>query len=126
MSLQMLLVIVSIASHFSVSVYIVHDLTVAANQATRLVGKRGMVCGIVSHIQRPAGNHPARPTFITLGKRDGTSAFKIVIMRSNLHKFEPELHDWPGKRICIKGLIRLYNNRPIIIVNNKNEIRLRP
>ena len=122
MSLQMLLAIASIASHFSVNVYVVHNLTVAANQAVHAIGERRTVCGVVSHIQQPAGNKKARPTFITLGAPGTTPAFKIVIMRSNLHKFEPQLHKWTGERICVKGKIRLYDNRPIIIADNTSEV----
>ena len=123
MSLQMLLAIASIASHFNVSVYVVHDLTVAANQAIHVIGKQRMVCGIVSHIQLPAADNQARPTFVTLGRPGTNTAFEIVIMRNNLYKFEPQLHKWTGKRICVQGEIRLYNNRPIIIADNTGEVR---
>lgn len=124
MSLQMLFAIASIASYFSVSAIVVHGPKLSARQAIYAIGKRETVCGIVSRIQQTPENN-LKPTFITLGKPDRDRAFEIVIVKNDLPRFGPGPANWNGKRVCIRGRIRSYDDHPIIIASSPDQVHIR-
>ncbi len=121
MSLQMLFAIASIALYFSVNAFVVHGPTLSARQAIHAIGKREIVCGVVSRIQHALKKH-LQPTFVSLGRPNLKYAFQIAITGNDLPRFNPGPDTWNGTRICVRGRIRFYAGHPIIIAVSPNQI----
>ena len=122
MSLQMLFAIASIASYFSVNAFVVHGPKLPASRAMYAIGKMETVCGAASRIQLARKNH-LKPMFVTLGKPDRDHAFEIVIVKNDLPRFGQKPDTWKGKRICARGLVRSYDDHPIIIASSPGQVR---
>jgi hypothetical protein len=99
--------------------------TLAAEEAAHHVGETATVCGIVASA-RFAEHSKAQPTFLNLDKPYPEQRFTIVIFGRDREKFgTPEialLH----QRVCATGVIKLYDARPEMIVEDLVQLATAP
>lgn len=92
-------------------------------QAAAHVGETKTVCGPVANTFYLCC-FGGRPTFINFGKPYPEHVFSIAIMGESREKFDncPEKM-FAGKNLCVTGLIETYDDKPLIIVKEKEQIR---
>lgn len=81
------------------------------------------ICGIVASVYDDKHGN-GHPTFIDLGHPYPDQTYTIVIWGDNLSNFNPPPQSWQGKKICVIGSVRLYNNTPEINANSPSQIRV--
>jgi micrococcal nuclease len=92
------------------------DYTEAPNH----VGEYACVVGRVDHV-----NRPKKTTFLNFCPDYKTCPFGAVIFNSDAHKF-PNPEQYEGQTVEITGLIRSYQGRPEIILNDPQQIKILP
>ncbi len=101
-------------------------IAVAADQITSTdainhVGKQTTVCGIVASTKY-ATLTCRMPTFLNFDKPYPNHIFTALIWGVDRPKFISPLENLEGNRICVSGLVELYNGRPEIIVTDPAQI----
>jgi hypothetical protein len=99
--------------------------TIAPEDAKNYVGKRVTVCGKVKSTYKPDKIN-ARPTFVDFGGKYPNNVFSVVIWENDLPKFNyvPK-RKLKRKNICVTGEIKLYKNKPEIVVTDPSQIEFR-
>jgi DNA/RNA endonuclease YhcR with UshA esterase domain len=93
--------------------------TVAPNEARDHVGQNVTVEGAVSDVDHAASRSA---TFIDMGGHYPNNTFAAVIFKDDADKF-PDVDTLNGKTIDVTGLIRLYQGRAEIILNDPAQIK---
>lgn len=96
--------------------------TYPAGEAGAHVGEHARVCGTVvdaAYVARARG----RPTFLNFEEPYPDPVFTAVIWGGDRGRFEaaPE-RAYRGRRVCVRGRIRLHEGRPQIIVRRPGQI----
>ena len=66
-----------------------------------------------------------KPTFVNFGRPYPNHVFSIAILGANRDMFENAPEDFfTGKSLCVTGLIETYDNKPLIVVRDKMQIRI--
>ena len=101
--------------------YAAESLTPEAAKAH--VGQTATVCGKVANTYYSRFVE-GKPTFINFGRPYPNHVFSIAIMGADRAKFDnaPE-NLFEGKSVCVTGLIEAYDNKPLIVVRDKAQIR---
>ena len=94
------------------------DCQIHFSQAPKHIGEVCTVEGKIDHVYiSKKGN-----IFLDFCKNYKTCPFSAVIFKNNASKFEPTVYE--GKRVRIKGLIKTYQGRPEIIINDPKQIEI--
>jgi DNA/RNA endonuclease YhcR with UshA esterase domain len=93
--------------------------TIAPNEARDHVGQNVTIEGAVSDVDHAASG---RMTFIDMGGHYPNNTFAAIIFKDDADKF-PDVDALNGKTIDVTGLIRLYQGRAEIILNDPAQIK---
>lgn len=87
------------------------------------VGQTATVCGKVANTYYSRFVE-GKPTFINFGRPYPNHVFSIAIMGADRAKFDNAPEDlFEGKSVCVTGLIEAFDNKPLIVVRDKAQIR---
>jgi len=92
--------------------------SLSAYEAVTLIDKEVYVCDTVYGFK--IVNDTLKMIF--LGKK-GSKHVLTVILKGKDTRLEP--NEWEGSKICVSGMVILYNGRPTIIVNNWGQLGTR-
>jgi hypothetical protein len=96
--------------------------TITPEEASAHAGETATICGAVESAHF-APRSRGQPTFLDFGRPYPNETFAALIWGSERPKFgEPEI-TLQGKRICVTGMIRLYRERPEVILNNPEQLQ---
>ena len=95
--------------------------TIQPDEAPRHFGQVVTVEGLVSDVHHAASG---RATFIDIGGRYPNNPFTAVIFLDDANKF-PDVDTLEGKTVDITGTIKNYKNRPEIILNDANQVKVK-
>jgi hypothetical protein len=88
------------------------------------VGETRTICGKVENTYYSRFVKD-KPTFINFGRPYPNHFFSIAIMGANRDMFENAPEDFfTGKSLCVTGLIETYDNKPLVVVRDKMQIRM--
>lgn len=93
---------------------------IAPADAGKHVGQTVTVEGAVSNVHTTGSGM----TFIDMGGRYPDNPFTAVIFSDDAGKF-PDPDDFDGKTVDITGLVRLYKNKPEIILKSADQIKIK-
>jgi DNA/RNA endonuclease YhcR with UshA esterase domain len=93
--------------------------TIAPSDTQKYVGKSVTVEGTVSEVHHAASG---KVTFIDMGGRYPDNAFAGVLFSDDAGKF-PDIDSLDGKTVDITGMIKLYQGRTEIILNDPTQIK---
>ncbi len=88
--------------------------------AGKFIGEEKCVTGKVDNIYVSSGG----TTFFDFCPDYKTCAFSAVIFKSDSFNF-PEAKQYQGKTVEITGLVKTYQGRPEIILNNADQIKIK-
>lgn len=94
--------------------------TIQPADAAKHVGQTVTVEGAVSNVHTTGSGM----TFIDMGGRYPDNPFTAVIFSDDAGKF-PDPDDFDGKTVDITGLVRLYKNKPEIILKSADQIKIK-
>ena len=94
---------------------------ITPQQARSHVGETATVCGAISTASYRA-DLPFKPTFLNFGQPYPNQLLTAVILGPNRAKFGAPEAEFKGKRICITGYIRLWGERPQIVLSDPSQI----
>ena len=77
--------------------------------------------GVVSDVHHAASG---RATFIDIGGRYPNNPFTAVIFSDDASKF-PDVDTLNGKTVDVTGMIKNYKDRPEIILNDANQVKVK-
>ena len=77
-------------------------------------------CSIVTGVYKLKKR--GHPTFINFGRSYPNQFFTAIVWENNLPNFSYNLKNLIGKKICIKGEVYLFRNKPNIKLSNENQI----
>lgn len=95
--------------------------TLAAEEAANHVGETATVCGTVASA-RFSERSKAQPTFLNLDKPYPGQRFTIVIFGRDREKFGTPESALLHQRVCATGLIKLYDGRPEMIIEDPAQL----
>ena len=91
------------------------------DEAPRHLGQVVTVEGVVSDVHHAASG---RTTFIDIGGRYPNNPFTAVIFSDGASKF-PDVDTLNGKTVDVTGMIKNYKDRPEIILNDANQVKVK-
>jgi DNA/RNA endonuclease YhcR with UshA esterase domain len=94
--------------------------TISYAEAASHVGEVVVVEGVISDVGFSARS---QTTFLNMGGRYPNHAFTAVIFRSARPLF-PDARSWEGRRLRIRGLVKLYRGKPEIVLEVPSQISL--
>ncbi|MEW6501909.1 MAG: DNA-binding protein [Thermodesulfobacteriota bacterium] len=87
------------------------------------MGQSVTVCGKVANTYYSRFVE-GKPTFINFGRPYPNHVFSIAIMGADRAKFDNAPEDlFEGKSVCVTGLIEAFDNKPLIVVRDRAQIR---
>lgn len=92
-------------------------------QASRYLGKEGMVCGKVEKAKYAEGSE-GQPTFLYMGGAFPRHTFSARIAGSNRSKFSFPIETLEGKDVCVIGRIQRDASRAEIEVASPASVKL--
>ena len=95
--------------------------TIQPDEALRHSGQVVTVEGVVSDVHHATSG---RVTFIEIGGRFPNNPFTAVIFSDDANKF-PDVDALDGKTVDITGTIKNHKNRPEIILNDANQVKVK-
>jgi len=100
------------------------EITISAYEAGDHIGTPAEVCGtVVSADYLPEVN--GSPTFLNLDEPYPDPLFTGVIFGTDRNKFRTSPEEiYLNRSICIRGVIRLHEDRPQIVINDPSQISL--
>jgi hypothetical protein len=94
-------------------------IRISYTEAPEHVGEYVCVVGRVDHVKTPK-----ETTFLNFGPDYKIAPFGAVIFHSDAYKF-PNPKQYEGKTVEITGLIRTYQGRPEIVLNDPGQIKIK-
>ncbi len=94
--------------------------TVTPAQAKDSVGKTETVCGAVFNVHVGANN-----TYINFGDAYPNQSFSVAINNDDAAKFSYKLEALENKKVCITGLLKMYKEKPEIMVTDEKQIQIK-
>lgn len=95
--------------------------TIAPCDAGNHVGQMVTVAGSVSDVHHAASG---RAIFLNMGGIFPHNCFTAVILKDDLTKF-PAVDSLRGKAVELSGAVKLYQDKPEIILNDPGQIKAR-
>jgi len=100
------------SNSFAQKIYTVDD-------AKNHIGDTAIVKGEVSQLSVTKGGQ----VYFNMGGKYPNNKFSAVILKANVSKFD-NVKDYEGKIVEIKGEIKLYNSKPEIVLEKKDQIKI--
>ena len=94
--------------------------TYTTKEAWDHVGEDAVVCGKVVSVYY-SKRSKGKPTFINLDKPYPNSLFTVVIWGDNKANFK-NLRSYKGKKLCFKGTIESYKERPEMEISSPSQV----
>ena len=100
------------------------ESSISADRAGNYIGQRATVCGKVVD-SNYARSSNGSPTFLNFDRPYPTHPFTVVIWGDRRSNFSssPETY-YLNKSLCATGLIESYKNKPQIVADNKNQLKI--
>jgi DNA/RNA endonuclease YhcR with UshA esterase domain len=89
-------------------------------EAAKHVGEEVTVEGVISDVGFSARS---QTTFLNMGGRYPDHAFTAVIFRSAKALF-PEARSWEGKKVKVRGIVKLYRGKPEIVLETPGQVKV--
>ena len=97
------------------------EATITDKEAVAYVGRTVAVTGVIANVfTSRAGN-----SFLNFGRPHPDQTLSAVIFRDAAARFGDPAK-WEGKKVVVRGRIKLYNGRPEIILDQPSQISLAP
>jgi hypothetical protein len=93
---------------------------IAAKDAAAHIGQLATVVGVVDNVHQSRSNM----IFIDIGGAYPNNAFSAVVLAKDVGKF-PNLLPLKGKRVGISGKIEIYRNKPEIVLQRADQLKMR-
>jgi hypothetical protein len=94
--------------------------TITPKQAKDSVGKTETVCGAVFNVHVGPNK-----TYINFGDAYPNQVFSVAIDNDDASKFSYKLETLENKKVCITGLLKMYKEKPEIIVTDEKQIEIK-
>ncbi len=94
--------------------------TYTAKEAWNHVGEDAVVCGKVVSVYY-SKRSKGKPTFLNLDKPYPNSPFTVVIWGDKRERFE-NIKSYKGRRLCFKGTIESYKERPEMEISSPSQV----
>jgi DNA/RNA endonuclease YhcR with UshA esterase domain len=94
--------------------------TIQPADAAKYVGKSVTVEGIVSEVHHTTSG---KATFVDIGGRYPNNVFTGVLFSDDAPKFL-DIDSLTGKTIDLTGIVKLYQGRPEIILNDPGQLKV--
>ena len=107
---------------FAMFAQFAYSQTVPLDSVKYYEGKSITVCSkVIDTYEAKTGE---KTTFLNFGKPYPNSTFTVVIFEADLPKFKytPSVY-LKGKEVCITGTVKIYKNKPEIIVSAPEQIK---
>lgn len=91
--------------------------TIKDSGAREHVGEYCAVKGVVADVYTSRKGN----TFLNFGKPYPDQIFTAVVFRSDAYRFD-NLHQWEGRTLIVRGLIKLYRGKPEIILKDPAQL----
>ena len=78
-----------------------------------------IIKGVVDQVSVTKGGQ----VYFNMGGKYPNNTFSAVILKMNVSKFE-NYKDFEGKVVLITGKVKIYNSKPEIVLENKEQIKL--
>lgn len=105
---------------------IAQEQSIKPSDAQRYIGEEKTVCGIVASATY-ARRSKGQPTFLNLDQPYPNQIFTVLIWGSDRQNFQnPPETIYRGKNICVSGIIKIFREKPEIIVHNPSQIIIKP
>jgi DNA/RNA endonuclease YhcR with UshA esterase domain len=89
------------------------------DSAENYIGSQVTVIGVVNQVHlTKTGNY-----FLNMGGDFPDNTFTAVIFSSDTSKFS-DIKSFEGKAVSVTGTVQSYNDKPEIVINNKDQIKL--
>lgn len=92
---------------------------IAPEAAAKYVGREVIVQGTVTQIVLSVN----LTTHINFGGVYPNHVFTVSVFKANQPLFA-DVRDYEGKRVEVQGVVRLYRNKPEIVLSERGQIRL--
>jgi DNA/RNA endonuclease YhcR with UshA esterase domain len=80
-----------------------------------------IIKGVVDQVSTTKGGQ----IYFNMGGKYPNNTFSAVILKNNTSKFE-NIQSYEGKTVEITGKIKMYNNKPEILLEKKEQLKLVP
>lgn len=97
--------------------------SIKLEEAGQHIGDSVTVCGLVADM-RYFENSKNQPTFLNIGDSYPNQKLTVVIWGSVKTQFKEPLENLKGKQICITGRIILFKERPEIVIDSPDQIKV--
>ena len=95
------------------------ETVISDSEAGNYIGKSVTVKGTVANVFTSAKG----TTFLNFGRPYPNQVFVAVIFSSDSGRFG-NLHQWEGKTVAVKGIIKMYKGKPEIILKDPSQLIL--
>ena len=95
--------------------------TYSAKEAWNHVGEDAVVCGRVVSLYH-AKKSKGQPTFLNLERSYPNQLFTVVIWGDKRSAFT-KIMSYKGKRLCFKGTIESYKERPEMVLESPKQVK---
>jgi len=108
---------------FATNVSVLTAEEITSSEAAAHVGQKATVCGIVASATF-AFRTKGQPTFLNFDQPHPRQVFTAVIWGSDRGQFDPPPEQaFKGRRVCVTGLVKLYREKPEIVVRLPSQIK---
>ena len=94
--------------------------TYTSKEAWDHVGEDAVVCGKVVSVYY-SKRSKGKPTFLNLDKPYPNSLFTVVIWGDKRDRFE-NIKSYTDRRLCFKGTIESYKERPEMVIESPSQV----
>lgn len=95
--------------------------SLTAEAASLHVGEQAEVCGIVASAKHSTRSR-SQPTFLNLDRPYPDHIFTALIWGKDRSRFPYAPETLEGERICVRGIISLYKDKPQIILSHPSQL----
>ena len=95
---------------------------IAAADIKSHVGQTVMIEAAVTEIHR---TQSGKQILINMNGRYPNNALTAVVFQNDFAKF-PNIEAFNGKTVQVTGAVKLYRGKPEIVLNNSNQLKLKP
>ena len=93
------------------------------SQSKAYAGKNATVCGKIYGSYQSVRSK-GQPTFLDMGGKYPNATFTVLVWENDLSKFDYSLNSLVDKTVCVTGVIKLYRDKPEIIVSDPSQIKI--
>jgi DNA/RNA endonuclease YhcR with UshA esterase domain len=99
------------------------QVSIKLEESGQHIGDSVTICALVADM-RYFENSKNQPTFLNIGDSYPNQKLTVVIWGSVKIKFKEPIENLKGKQICITGRIILFKERPEIVIDSPDQIKV--